>query len=176
MRVRLPLVELPSRAIPSGEYKLEAVSDSGSQSAVFVVKKEEKREADTTLVSFNANLGAARRLAFIGHQWLLRGKFDEALRSLQASLDSAPTREASIEMARVDASAGRYDEARERLQRILAAQADDFEALSVLAYVEASLQLRSGCPTVPACFGGTGFTGHPIGSRKIAATVIFHIA
>jgi len=136
---QIAIVELPTRGFPPGTYKLEAISDSGSQSTPFVFK-DEKRAPDTTLVTFNANLGAARRLAFVGHQWLLKGKFDDAMRSLKASLDAAPTREAIIEIARVDASVGRYDEARDRLRQILAARPEDFEALSVLAYVEASLQ------------------------------------
>ncbi len=87
-----------------------------------------------------ANLTPAVRFASIGHQWLLRGKLDQAMRSLQASLERGMTREAVIEMARVDALAGRYDAARDRLKPILAALPDDFDAISVLAFVEAQLQ------------------------------------
>jgi tetratricopeptide (TPR) repeat protein len=92
------------------------------------------------VLSFNANLYPALRYASVGHQWLLRGKLDQARVSLQASLDSAPTKEAEVEVARVDALQGHYDEARDRLRQILATQPNYFDALSVLAYVEAQLQ------------------------------------
>jgi GWxTD domain-containing protein len=137
---RVSMIELPSGGLPPGIYKLEAASESETHTAEYVVTNDEMHDSDATLVSYNANLRPALRLASIGHQWLLRGKFEEAKRSLQASLDSSPTREASIEMARLDASTGHYDEARDRLRPILASHPKDFDALSVLAYVEASLQ------------------------------------
>ena len=93
-----------------------------------------------TLLSFNANLYPALRYASVGHQWMLRGKLDQARASLQASLDSVPTKEAEVEIARVDALRGQYDEARNRLRQVLSAQPNYFDALSVLAYVEAQLQ------------------------------------
>jgi Tfp pilus assembly protein PilF len=80
------------------------------------------------------------RYASVGHQWLLRAKLGQARVSLQASLDSVPTKEAAVEVARVDALQGHDDEARDRLRPVLAAQPNYFDALSVLAYVEAQLQ------------------------------------
>jgi GWxTD domain-containing protein len=136
---QVSMVELPFGDLAPGPYKLEAVSDEGSRSADFVIQ-DDKHAAETTLLSFNANLRPELRLAFIGHQWLLRGKLDQATRSLEASLAQSPTRQASIEMSRLDAAAGRYDQARERLRPILEKQPKDFDALSVLAYVEAGLQ------------------------------------
>jgi tetratricopeptide (TPR) repeat protein len=50
------------------------------------------------------------------------------------------TKEAEVEIARVDALQGHYDEARDRLRRVLAAQPNYFDALSVLGYVEAELR------------------------------------
>jgi Tfp pilus assembly protein PilF len=59
---------------------------------------------------------------------------------LQASLDSAPTKEAEVEVARVDALQGNYDQARDRLRQVLVTQPNYFDALAVFAYVEAQLQ------------------------------------
>ncbi len=134
------MVELPTTGIPPGTYKLEAKSELDTKFTDFVVSEDKKPPSEATLVSFNANLAPALRFASIGHQWLLRGKLDQAMHSLQASLERGSTREAVIEMARVDALAGRYDAARDRLKPILAARPDDFDAISVLAFVEAQLQ------------------------------------
>ena len=135
---QIATVELPAGLQP-GIYKLEAATESDSRSVDLAIRDGKDAPAATVL-SFNANLAPALRLAFVGHQWLLRGKLDLAQRSLQSSLNIAGTKEARIEMARVDATAGRYDQARERLRAMLAAQPNDFDALSVLAYVEAMLQ------------------------------------
>ena len=132
-------VELPAGLEP-GAYELEATSESESRSMNFSEGKGKNVAAAATVLSFNANLAPALRLAFVAHQWLLRGKLDLAQRSLQSSLNIADTKEAQIEMARLDATAGRYDQARDRLRGMLAAQPNNFDALSVLAYVEAMLQ------------------------------------
>jgi len=137
---QVAIAELPS-SLPPGVYKLEADSESAVRIADLVVKeKAGPASSDATVLSFNANLYPALRYASIGHQWLLRGKLDQARVSLQASLDSAPTNQAQVEIARVDALQGHYDEARDRLRQVLAAQPNNFDALSVLAYVEAQLQ------------------------------------
>jgi tetratricopeptide (TPR) repeat protein len=93
-----------------------------------------------TLVSYNANLAPAQRLAFIGHQWLLRGKLDEARRNLNAALAKGATDNVQIELARADALAGNLDVARDRVRTVLARVPNSFEGLSVLAYVETKLQ------------------------------------
>ncbi len=136
---QIAMVELPTTGFGPGTYKLEANSDSGSRTMVYVFNKD-KVPSTSTVLSFNANLAPALRFAAIGHQWLLKGKINEARHSLEASLESGSTREGHVEMARLDASTGRYDEARDRLRRILAALPNDFDALSTLAFVEASLQ------------------------------------
>lgn len=80
------------------------------------------------------------RLAFVGYQWLLRGRFNEARRSLQASLAEGATDDAQIELARVDALTGSLDAARERVQGVLVRNPNSFQALSVFAYIETRLQ------------------------------------
>ena len=133
------IVELP-RSLPPGVYKLEASTASDIRYADLIVREKSDSPPGPALLSFNANLYPALRHASIGHQWMLRGKLDQARTSLQASLASVPTKEAEVEIARVDALQGHYDEARDRLQRILAAQPNYFDGLSVLAFVEAQLQ------------------------------------
>jgi tetratricopeptide (TPR) repeat protein len=126
--------------LPPGVYKLEARAANDVRLANLVVKEKNDSSPVTTVLSFNANLYPALRYASVGHQWVLRGTLDQARLSLQASLDSAPTKEAEVEVARVDALQGHYDQARDRLQHVLATQPNYFDALSVLAYVEAQLQ------------------------------------
>jgi tetratricopeptide (TPR) repeat protein len=104
------------------------------------VKDKTDSTPSSTMLSFNANLYPALRYTFVGHQWLLRGKLDEARRSLQASLAKGVTEEARIEQARVDALAGDLDAAREEVKSVLAERPDNFEALSVFAYIEIRFQ------------------------------------
>jgi GWxTD domain-containing protein len=135
-------IALPASGIQPGSYKIEALMGESSSSAVFVRDndKAQNKSSDATVVSFNANLSPARRFAFIGHQWLLRGKLDEAQKSLQASLGQGATAEALIEVARADAMGGNLDAARDRVKSVLAVQPDNFEALSVFAYIETRFQ------------------------------------
>jgi GWxTD domain-containing protein len=136
---QVAVAELP-HSLPPGVYKLEASAANDVRIADLVVKEKNDSSPVMTVLSFNANLYPALRYASIGHQWLLRGKLDQARISLKASLENAPTKEAEVEVARVDALQGHYDDARDRLQHVLAAQPNYFDALSVLAYVEAQLQ------------------------------------
>lgn len=136
---QIALLELPTTGFPPGTYKLEANWEGDSRTIDYAFG-EDANPSSGTLLSFNANLAPALRLASVGHQWLLRGKLEEARHSLEASLQKGSTREGNIEMARLEASTGRYDEARNRLRPILAARPNDFDALSVLAFVEAGLQ------------------------------------
>ena len=135
---QVAIAELPS--LPPGLYKLEASAANEVRIADLVVKQKNDSTPALTVLSFNANLFPALRHASIGHQWMLRGNLDQARVSLQASLDRVPTREAEVEVARVDALQGHYNEARDRLEQVLVAQPNYFDALSVLAYVEAQLQ------------------------------------
>jgi len=137
---QIAMVELPSRGFAAGVYRLEAVAGDDSRSTDFVVKQETSSPSKATVVSFNANLAPALRFAFVGHQWLLRGKPAEARRSLQASLSRGVSDEAQIELARADALVGSLDAARELVRSVLAVQPNNFEALSVYAFIEAQLQ------------------------------------
>jgi GWxTD domain-containing protein len=136
-------VELP--AIPPGPYRLEAMSASDWRKTDIVIQTQRAKPSDTTLVSFNANLAPARRLAFIGNQWLLRGRFDQARETLNESLAKASitrdeVKDAQIALARVDALSGDLDAARDRVRSILATHPNDFEALSAYAFIETKFQ------------------------------------
>ena len=133
-------IELPAGKIEPGSYKIEALLGDSSTSADVVIGKNESKASTATVVSFNANLSDGRRYAFVGHQWLLRGKFSEARRSLQASIAKGVTVEAQIELSRADALEGSLDAARDRVKSVLAFQPDSFEALSVYAYIETRFQ------------------------------------
>ncbi|HWF48869.1 MAG TPA: GWxTD domain-containing protein [Bryobacteraceae bacterium] len=141
---QIAAVELPTAGYEPGAYQLEARLDAkeGGDSRIleFEIGREKHETAAPTIVSFNANLAPALRFAAIGHQWLLRGKLDEARHSLQASLDKGLTDAAQIELARVDALAGRLDAARDRLRVLLATEPKSFEGLSVMAYIETKFQ------------------------------------
>jgi len=136
---RLASIELP-HDLPPGAYMLDADIADDSRSTELTVRKEPEVAPQSTLVSYNANLAPAARLAFIGHQWLLRGKVDEARRSLDASLRKGVTDEAQIELARIDALTGSLDAARDRIRGVLIRNPNSFEALAVFGYIEAQLQ------------------------------------
>lgn len=126
--------------LPPGTYSIEANTVSESKRSPLVVNSGREAAAKSTVVSYNANLAPAVRFTFIGHQWLLRGRLEEARKALAASLDRGATEEAQIELARVDALTGQLDAARDRVRGVLAAHPDSFEALSVLAYIETRFQ------------------------------------
>jgi hypothetical protein len=136
----LALLDLASAKLPPGAYRIEAVTDSDSRTAPLVIKADSQSEEAGISLSFNANLAPSLRYAFVGHQWLLRGKIDEARRSLQASIESGTTLDAEVELARADALDGQLDAARARLRKVLAIQPDNFQALSVYAFVEARFE------------------------------------
>jgi hypothetical protein len=136
----LSIVELPTTGMEPGTYQLEAVTADDSRTTAYVLAKEVPEKTDTTLLSFNANLSPALRTAFVAHQWLMRGKLDEARKNLELSLSNGATAEAQVELARVDALAGHLDEARDRVRRVLADRPNDFQALAVLAYIETKFQ------------------------------------
>jgi hypothetical protein len=134
----IALVELPS--LPPGHYRLEAATANDSRGIELTMPLVETDHPSDTLVSFNANLAPERRLAFLGNQWLLRGRLDLARETLNESLARRNTKDVQIALARLDAVSGRLDAARDRVRGVLAANPDDFEALSVLAYIETRFQ------------------------------------
>jgi GWxTD domain-containing protein len=132
-------VALPVGKIEPGSYKLEAlIGDSSTLTNIAIGQPGKPSKA--TVVSFNANLDPARRFAFVGHQWLLRNNLPEARRSLNASLTKAVTDEARIGLARVDALGGDLDAGRDLAESVLKQQPYNFEALTVLAYIEARFE------------------------------------
>jgi hypothetical protein len=135
---QLALIELP--ALPAGVYRLEAVCADDARTRELIWKSAPNLPLKSTVISFNANLPSASRVAFIGHQWLIRGNIAEARRALNASLATGETHEAQVDLARADAMSGGLDPARERVRKVLAARPDDFEALSVYAYIETKFQ------------------------------------
>ena len=134
------VLALPFDTLDPGKYDLEATANGETRRVAFVSKKSAVDTPSPALVSFNANLAPASRYALIGHEFLLRGKMDEALRNLNESLKRAPLTEAQVDRARIDALSDRWDQARDRLRPILAADPNQFDALCVIAYVEAKLQ------------------------------------
>jgi GWxTD domain-containing protein len=131
---------LPGAGLPEGSYVLEAAAESGTRTMEFVVGRGTETSQAATVVSFNANLAPAARYTFAAHQWLLRGNFGEARKSLQASLEKGSTEDAQIEWARLDAFTGNLDSARDRVRQVLSVKPDQFEALSVYAYIETKFQ------------------------------------
>ena len=134
------LLRLPFDTLEPGKYELEATANGETRRVSFVSRKTQADALSPALVSFNANLSPASRYALIGHEFLLRGKMDDALRNLNESLKRSPRTEAQVDRARIDALSGRWDQARDRLRPILAADPNQFDALCVYAYVEAKLQ------------------------------------
>ena len=133
---RVSTVTLPS--LPPGAYKIEAVMESGS--AMADLSMPIPAASNSAKISFNENLAPARRLAFLGHQYLLRGNFEKARTTLTASLAQGDTREARMELARAQALSGDLDTAREGVRALLAKDSKDFEALSLFAYIETGFQ------------------------------------
>jgi GWxTD domain-containing protein len=132
-------IELPTGLQP-GNYLIEAVTATDAKSTEFEARAARTADPEPAVISFNANLAPALRLAFLGHQWLLKNNIAEARGELTASLAKGVTDDAQIEMARIDALTGNVDAARERVKEILGRNPNHFEALSVYAYVETQLQ------------------------------------
>ena len=121
-----------------GTYKIEAVTATDARSTELIMPVTVTPAAKA--ISFNENLAPPRRLAFLGHQWLLRGDYPKARQSLAASIAKGETREAHIELARAEALSGDLDTARETVRALLARNEKDFEALAVFAYIETRFQ------------------------------------
>lgn len=135
----IAFLPLPFRSLPAGSYRLEASSGNATQYLDFENAKTVSASAGT-LVSYNANLAPAMRYTAIGEQRVLRGQLNEARVLFEKSLAIAPLERTQIGLARVEALSGKWDEARDRLRPILASEPRNFDALCVLAYVEAQLQ------------------------------------
>lgn len=127
---------LPTHLSPA-TYQLEAVYAGESRTAEIVIGQP---ATDPVVLSFNANLPPALRWSFLGHQWLLRNNLTQARQCLETSLSLGITKSVEVELARAESLAGEWDSARTRVRRILATQPNDFDSLTVLAYIETKLQ------------------------------------
>ena len=124
--------------VPPGAYTLEAAVN-GEVRTVHV-RLGSVDAAPLPIISYNANLDSAARYRSLGHQWLARGDAGVAKVWLQRAWSAQPDIATKIELCRVDALMGRYDDARAGLDEVLKQAPDAFEALSALAYVEVGLQ------------------------------------
>ena len=136
----ITVLPLPMATLHAGHYRLEATTDDDSRILDFTIGPPAGEAATSPLLSFNANLSMAARQALVGHQWLLRGRTVEARTNLVAALTKAPIKQAQIDLARIDALAGHWDDARNRVKSVLAEEPKNFEALCVYAFIEAGLQ------------------------------------
>ncbi len=123
--------------VAPGAYTLEATANDETRSMAVQVGGD---RPSAVTVSYNANLTAAERDRSLGHQYLSRGNAAEARRWLEQSWKAQPSDATKIELCRIAALTGQYDAARTELKQILDRDANNFEALTTLAYVEAQLQ------------------------------------
>ena len=133
-------VDLPLESLPYGVYTLDA--SAGDESRTQTIEIQKSTNESVTAVSYNANLASGKRLAFLAHQYLLRGDLDQARRTLSASLSSVSSGndEVWIELSRLKAIEGRYDDARMLVKPVLAAHPNNFDALTTMAFIEVKLQ------------------------------------
>lgn len=134
------VLPLPKASLPPGKYQLEASSGGAAKYLEFENAAPAQSRNSGVLVSYNANLAPALRYTSIGEQRVLRGQLREARGALEKALEAAPVERAQIDLARVEALSGGWDEARARLRPILDSEPRNFDALCVLAYVETKLQ------------------------------------
>jgi hypothetical protein len=123
--------------VAPGAYTLEVAANDETRSMPAQVGGE---RPSAVTVSYNANLTAAERDRSLGHQYLSRGNAAEARRWLERSWTEQPSDATKIELCRIAALTGQYDSARAELKQILDRDANNFEALTTLAYVEVQLQ------------------------------------
>ena len=83
---------------------------------------------------------AAERYRELGHQYLVRGNSTEARAWLERSWVERPADATKIELCRITALSGQYDVARAELKDILDRDPDNFDALTVMAFIEVQLQ------------------------------------
>ena len=134
------VLPLPLDRLRPGHYRVDAEMDDDARSFDLDLSSSADERTGPYLLSFNANLSAAARQAQIGHELLLCGLIGDARAHLEASINTAPTEQARVDLARIDAISERWDNARDRVRDVLAQNPKNFEALCVYAFVEAGLQ------------------------------------
>ena len=131
-----PIAVVTPEAQP-GVYQLEASTGREVRECRFVIGAPDSR---LPVISYNTNLSPASRAQSLGRQWLARGHLLEARTWLERSRSLLPSDSVVIDLARLSAMAGDLDGPRQTLLAILARKPDDFEALTVLGFIEAQLQ------------------------------------
>ncbi len=120
-----------------GVYALEATAGGVTRSA----KVEVGSGAEHPLViSYNANLAPDREWSAIGRQWLVRGNMAEARKCFERAQSIRPSDQNAIDLACIAALAGDLDSPRQALREILARDPSQFEALTLMGYIEARLE------------------------------------
>ena len=129
--------------LPLGEYELELTA--GSESRTTKVRLGEysdgnRSEMPAAVISQNATLRPSERLRLLARQYLKRSDIARARTLLEKADRLEPSDSVKIDLSRVEALTGKYDEARLALKEVLARNPENVEALTALAYVEVQLQ------------------------------------
>jgi hypothetical protein len=130
-------VEIPAAGLPPGVYTLEASANAVTRSAKFEIGKSDD---PPLMISYNANLSADQEWTAIGRQWLARGDLRGARKNFERAQSIQPSDRNVINLARIAALEGDLDAPREALREILKREPDQFEALTLMGYIEAKLE------------------------------------
>ena len=122
---------------PPGLYQLEASSGGETRECAVELGLP---ESQLPVISYNANLAPSERARSIGRQWLARGQLVNARTWLQRAQTLQPSDAIAIDLARLSALAGDLDAPRRTLLAIVARNPNEFEAWTVLGFIEAQLQ------------------------------------
>jgi tetratricopeptide (TPR) repeat protein len=120
-----------------GAYTLEASAGGVTRSTRLELGRSEDSQL---LISYNANLSADQEWSAIGRQWLVRGNLREARKNFERAQSIQPSDRNRINLARIAALEGDLDSPREVLREILVREPDQFEALTLMGYIEAKLE------------------------------------
>ena len=129
--------EIPTAGLLPGAYTLETSVGGVTRSA----RLELRPAADSPLlISYNANLSPDQEWSAIGRQWLVRGSLREARKNFEHAESIQPSDRNKINLARIAALEGDLDSPREVLREILSREPDQFQALTLMGYIEAKLE------------------------------------
>jgi GWxTD domain-containing protein len=125
--------------LPAGDYTLE-VSGPGLDRSVPVQIGETNPSRISTIVSYNANLSEEARSNGLGRQFLRRHEIRSARACFERAARAGSSDETRVNLARVKALEGDFDNSRQILQDVLTHSPENFEALATMGYIEAKLQ------------------------------------
>jgi GWxTD domain-containing protein len=129
--------DIGSPGLRPGVYVLEASAGSFARSAKVELGPAQERPL---VISYNANLSSGQEWSAIGRQWLIRGRMAEARKCFERAQSIRPSDQNVINLARIAALQGDLDSPREVLREILGREPDQFEALTLMGYIEARLE------------------------------------